>query len=188
MIAVKLINGVCLDLFYLKIYRVVKIMNKFAITINDDQQTVKLPKGIRLLLRKCCFAVLEMEKFESLVEINISFVDNKKIQELNKIHRGIDSPTDVLSFPLGENGNYDTNPETGRKILGDIVISLEKAVEQAKEFSHSLQREMAYLTAHSVLHLLGYDHQNKIDKLRMREKEEYVMKQLGLQSTSTYVL
>ncbi len=163
-------------------------MDKLNVAINDNQETVKLPKGIRLLIRKSCCAVLKMENFEGSAEININLVDNNQIQELNKTHRDIDLPTDVLSFPLGENGIYDINPETGAKMLGDVVISLEKAVQQAEDFSHSLQREIAYLTTHSVLHLLGYDHQDKIDKLRMREKEEYVMKQLGLQSTSTYVL
>ena len=97
--------------------------------------------------------------------------------------------TDVLSFPMGENGKYDIDPETGAKILGDIVISIEKAVEQAERFGHSLQREVGYLTAHSMLHLLGYDHEdNGLQKLRMREKEEKVMTLLGLPGSSSYVI
>ena len=98
-------------------------------------------------------------------------------------------PTDVLSFPMGENGVYDVNHDTGAKILGDIVISMEKAVEQAKRYDHSLEREVGYLTAHSMLHLLGYDHETSgLDRVRMREKEEQIMTQLGLPSSSSYVL
>jgi probable rRNA maturation factor len=90
---------------------------------------------------------------------------------------------------MGENGVYDVNHSTGAKILGDIVISMEKAVAQAERYGHSLEREVGYLTAHSMLHLLGYDHEKGgIQKVRMREKEEQVMTQLGLPSTSSYVL
>ena len=130
-----------------------------------------------------------MEEFGAPAEISVTFVDNKKIHELNKQYRHKDAPTDVLSFPMGENGVYDINHDTGAKILGDIVISMEKAVEQAERFDHSLDREVGYLTAHSVLHLLGYDHERGgIDRVRMREKEEQVMTQLGLPSSSSYVL
>ena len=90
---------------------------------------------------------------------------------------------------MGENGVYDENHATGAKILGDIVISMEKAVEQAQRYGHSLEREVGYLTAHSMLHLLGYDHEKSgMDRVRMREKEEWVMTQLGLPGTSSYVL
>ena len=90
---------------------------------------------------------------------------------------------------MGENGVYDENHATGAKILGDIVISMEKAVEQAECYGHGLDREVGYLTAHSMLHLLGYDHeQGGIDRVRMREKEEQVMTQLGLPASSSYVL
>ena len=89
---------------------------------------------------------------------------------------------------MGENGVYDVNPETGAKILGDIVISIEKAQEQAKAYGHSLQREVGFLTAHSMLHLLGYDHENNnLERVRMREKEELVMEQLGLPASSSYI-
>ena len=84
---------------------------------------------------------------------------------------------------------YDINPENGAQILGDVVISMEKATEQAERYGHTLQREVGYLTAHSVLHLLGYDHENNgLERVRMREKEELVMTQLGLPSTSSYVM
>jgi probable rRNA maturation factor len=119
----------------------------------------------------------------------VTFVDNEQIRKLNAQYRKKDVETDVLSFPMGENGVYDINHDTGAKILGDVVLSMEKAEEQANQFGHSLEREVGYLTAHSVLHLLGYDHENGgIERVRMREKEEQVMTQLGLPSTSSYVL
>ena len=111
------------------------------------------------------------------------------MHEINFKHRGVDGSTDVLSFPLGENGVYDENPETGAKLLGDIVISIPRAYAQAEEYGHSFRREMAYLTAHSMLHLLGYDHEaGGIEAVHMREKEETVMEQLGLPRSSNYTL
>ena len=157
--------------------------------IDNKQKTVKIPTGLRMLVRRCCNAVLRLEKFEGPAEISVLFVDNEQIRHYNAQYREKDVPTDVLSFPMGENGVYDVNHSTGAKILGDIVISMEKAVEQAERFGHSLEREVGYLTAHSMLHLLGYDHENGgIERVRMREKEEEVMVQLGLPSTSSYVL
>ena len=164
-------------------------VEKIRVIIHNDQKEVKIPTGLRMLVRRCCNAVLRLEEFGAPAEISVTFVDNKKIYELNKQYRHKDAPTDVLSFPMGENGVYDINHDTGAKILGDIVISMEKAVEQAERFDHSLDREVGYLTAHSVLHLLGYDHERGgIDRVRMREKEEQVMTQLGLPSSSSYVL
>ena len=161
---------------------------KIRVIITNNQKAVKIPTGLRMLIRRCCHAVLELEKFEEPAEISVTFTDNEGIRELNKQYRSIDAPTDVLSFPMGENGEYDTNLETGAKILGDVVISVEKAVEQAEAFGHTLQREIGYLTAHSVLHLLGYDHVENMDKVRMREKEEYVMEALGLPASSSYII
>jgi probable rRNA maturation factor len=162
--------------------------NKIRVIITNKQKAVKIPTGLRMLIRRCCHAVLELEKFQGPAEISVTFTDNNEIKELNAQYRNINSATDVLSFPMGENGEYDTNMETGAKILGDIVISMEKAVEQSKAYGHSLQREVAYLTAHSVLHLLGYDHVQNMEKVRMREKEELVMEQLGLPASSSYVI
>lgn len=162
--------------------------NKIRVIITNKQKAVKIPTGLRMLIRRCCHAVLELEKFESPAEISVTFTDNEEIKKLNAQYRNIDAATDVLSFPMGENGKYDLNHETGAKILGDIVISMEKAVEQADAFDHSLQREVAYLTAHSVLHLLGYDHVENMEKVRMREKEELVMEQLGLPASSSYIV
>lgn len=164
-------------------------MDKIRVIITNKQKEVKIPTGVRMLVRRCCNAVLRMENFNSSAEISVIFVDNNQIKELNKQYRDKDVPTDVLSFPMGENGKYDEDPTTGAKILGDIVISMEKAIEQANKYGHSMQREVGYLTAHSMLHLLGYDHEeNGIGRVRMREKEEAVMKQLGLPSTASYNL
>lgn len=163
--------------------------DKVKVMISDEQNTVKVPAGIRLLLRRCCHAVLQLEGFKGSVEVSVSFVDNEQIKELNKKHRDIDRETDVLSFPLGENGEYDINPESGAYMLGDVVISIEKAMQQAEEFGHSLDREMAFLTVHSILHLLGYDHVNGgLEEVRMREKEETVLTQLGLKRNASYYM
>lgn len=164
-------------------------MDKIRVIIENKQKAVKIPTGLRMLVRRCCNAVLRMENFEGPAEISVTFSDNAQIHELNKQYRSKDAATDVLSFPMGENGVYDVDHTTGAKILGDVVISMEKAVEQADRYGHSLEREVGYLTAHSVLHLLGYDHENGgIERVRMREKEELVMAELGLPSSSSYVL
>ena len=156
--------------------------DKIKVMIANDQKEVKIPTGVRMLVRRCCHAVLVQENFEGSAEISVTFVDDARIQELNKQHRNIDKATDVLSFPLGENGVYDINPETGAKMLGDIVISMERAVAQAEEYGHPLQREVAFLTVHSMLHLLGYDHLDEGPmKAQMREHEEAIMKRLDLE-------
>ena len=162
-------------------------MEKIRVLISNRQKAVKIPTGLRMLIRRCCHAVLQLEQFPDSAEISVSFVYNEQIREMNAQYRGKDAETDVLSFPMGENGNYDVNHETGAKILGDIVISMPKAVEQAKTYGHSLEREVGFLTAHSMLHLLGYDHEEGgLARVRMREKEEYVMRQLGLPASSSY--
>ncbi len=159
--------------------------NKVFIT--NDQKTVKVPSGLRILIRRSCNAVLEFEHFEHPAEISVTFVDNAKIAELNNQYRNKPMPTDVLSFPLGENGEYDLDPNTGAVVLGDIVISMERAMEQAELYGHPLQREVAFLTVHSMLHLLGYDHEaGGLEAVKMREKEESVLIQLGLPRTVSY--
>lgn len=162
-------------------------MEKIRVIISNRQKAVKIPTGIRMLIRRCCHAVLQLEGFRDSAEISVSFVDNEQIREMNRQYRNKDAETDVLSFPMGENGNYDVNHETGAKILGDIVLSVPKAMEQARLYGHSLEREIGYLTAHSMLHLLGYDHEaGGLAQVRMREKEETVMSQLGLPSSVSY--
>ncbi len=164
-------------------------MDKIKVTIENKQRAVKIPTGLRLLIRRCCHAVLELEQFEGSAEVDVSLVDNDAIQEINRDQRQLDKPTDVLSFPLGEDGVYDKNPATGAYMLGDIVISMERALSQAEEYGHSLRREVGYLTVHSMLHLLGYDHvEGGLEAVRMREKEEAVMLSVGLPRGSSYVL
>lgn len=155
--------------------------------ISNRQKAVKIPSGLRILIRRSCNAVLELESFPSPAEVSVSFVDNAEITKLNQQYRGIDAPTDVLSFPLCEDGKYDKNEETGAMLLGDIVISMEKAMEQANIYGHTLQREVAYLTVHSMYHLLGYDHEaGGIEAVHMREKEENALIKLGLPRTVSY--
>lgn len=164
-------------------------MEKIKVNIENKQKAVKIPTGMRLLMRRCCHAVLQMEQFNGNAEVDISIVDNDQIRVINNEQRRIDAVTDVLSFPLGENGVYDKNPGTGAFMLGDIVISVQRASEQAEQFGHSLEREVGYLTAHSMLHLLGYDHvQGGMDAVHMREKEETVMNELGLHRGYSYTL
>lgn len=164
-------------------------MDKIKVTIENKQKAVKIPTGVRLLIRRCCHAVLELEGFDGSAEVDVSLVDNEQIRQINNEQRHIDMTTDVLSFPLGENGKYDTDPETGAYMLGDIVISLERAAAQAQEYGHSFQREVGYLTVHSMLHLLGYDHvDGGLEAVRMREKEEAVMLSVGLPRGSSYVM
>lgn len=155
--------------------------------IRNNQKKIKLPVGLRLLVRKCCQAVLVSENFDKSAEVSVSFVDNNEIRRLNRLYRDKDKPTDVLSFPLGENGVYDVNNETGALLLGDVVISIETAIKQAKMYNHPLEREVGFLTVHSMLHLLGYDHETSpLEAERMHEKEEMVLERLGVTRDNTY--
>jgi probable rRNA maturation factor len=164
-------------------------MDKLKVSISNMQKETKIPTGVRLLIRKCCHAVLQAEEMHGGYEVSVSFLDNEQMRQLNSEYRGKDMPTDVLSFPLGERGKYDQNHETGAYMLGDIAISIPKVYEQAENYGHSIQREFAYLTVHSVLHLLGYDHEpGGIAALRMREKEEAVLMRLGLPRDESYVI
>ena len=104
-----------------------KMADKIKVIITNKQKTVKIPTGIRMLVRRCCNAVLKLENFEGPAEISVTFTDNAGIRELNKQYRDKDIDTDVLSFPMGENGVYDIDMETGAKILGDVVISGERS-------------------------------------------------------------
>lgn len=139
-------------------------------------------------IRRCVKAVLQEEGITKRCEVSVLITDNNEIHQLNKEFRHIDTPTDVLSFPFQvlEPGKFDPSLieediESGALPLGDIIISLEKAAQQAEEYGHSLGREVAYLTVHSMFHLLGYDHIDEVyDKPKMRAKEEKVLEMLGL--------
>ena len=157
---------------------------KVKVTITVNGKGIKLPVGARLLIRKACIATLKYENFENNAEIDVTIVDDEKIKVINNEFRNINKSTDVLSFPLGENGVYDINPKTNAYMLGDIVISIEHAVAQSNLYGHSLRREIAFLTVHSMLHLLGYDHVNGgMEQAIMREKEEAILNNLGLAVT-----
>ena len=162
-------------------------MDKLKVSITNAQKEHVIPTGIRLLIRKCCHAALRDEAIEGNCEVCVRFVDDTQMRELNRNFRGKDETTDVLSFPTGSGRSFDKN-EAGAHMLGDIAISIPKVYEQAEHFGHSKQREFAYLTVHSVLHLLGYDHEpGGIEMVRMREREESVLALLGLQRDASYV-
>lgn len=151
------------------------------VNIVSKHKHIKLPTGTRLLIRKACNATLKFENFEDAAEVDVTLVNDEMIKEINLEHRNIDNATDVLSFPLGENGEFDINPETNAKMLGDIVISVDHAIQQAELYGHGIEREIAFLTVHSMLHLLGYDHINGgLEQAIMREKEEVILEALGL--------
>jgi len=150
----------------------------------DNRQTKVDVTGLLPIVEKAIKATLGEEVVDE-VEVSVSFVDNEEIRRLNKYYRGIDSPTDVLSFPLVEFEEVEEEDKDeagweGIYPIGDIVISLEKAKEQAEEYGHSFEREVAYLTVHSMLHLLGYDHEREEERKAMREKEEKIMEKIGL--------
>lgn len=145
------------------------------ILIDNRQNKVEFKEDFIPLIEEAIKAVLILEGKSLDYEISISFVDNEEIRELNRLYRNVEGETDVLSFPMEEGeGMFSMN------ILGDIVISLEKALEQSIEYEHSLTREIIYLTVHSMFHLLGYDHMTEEDKLIMRNKEKEVMRKLGI--------
>lgn len=151
------------------------------VNITDNYKKEKVSGKTKALVKKACRAVLHEENFNDNAEIELTFVDDEQIKELNKEYRNIDKSTDVLSFPLGENGIYDKNPENGFYMLGDIVISVDHAEKQADLYGHGIEREIAFLTVHSMLHLLGYDHVDGGEQQRiMRQKEETVLEKMGL--------
>lgn len=164
-------------------------MDKLKVVITNMQKEIKIPTGIRLLIRKCCHAVLQLEEMHGSFEVSVSFVDLDQIRQLNSEFRHKDMPTDVLSFPSGEKGEFDRSEENGATMLGDVAICIPKVYDQARQYGHSIQREFAYLTVHSVLHLLGYDHETGgLDQVRMREREEEVLSRLGLHRDASYVI
>ncbi|KXL54485.1 endoribonuclease YbeY [Anaerotignum neopropionicum] len=125
---------------------------------------------------------LAYENFTKPCEVSISIVDNEEIRQINKQYRGIDGATDVLSFPLltFEEGERPDFNEKNEVLLGDIIISLERAKEQAEEYGHSVKRELAFLTAHSMLHLLGYDHMEEEEEKEMFQKQREILNKAGI--------
>lgn len=129
------------------------------------------------VIRRVCDEVGRVYGPEEPWEMSVLLCDNKRIHELNREYRHIDRPTDVLSFALNEGD--EVNGEAESQLLGDLVISLERTAEQAKEYGHPFERELAYLTVHGCLHILGYDHMTEEDKKEMRTEEEFILGNLG---------
>lgn len=150
---------------------------KNKIYISNHQNIIKSDRALTSLIRKAVNESLKFEEASRPCEVSVTLVDNKEIHELNLAHRGIDRPTDVLSFPI-----FDEEFDDGELcVLGDIVISLEKAKAQAKEYGHSFEREVAFLCVHSMLHLMGYDHEEgQAEESEMFEKQEKILKKMGL--------
>ena len=155
---------------------------KLMIYFLNDQEIFNISYQQKILVRRAIEATLKYEGYKNNAEVSVTFTDNEKIRKINNEFRGIDKPTDVLSFPLTDYEGADIPlADDPMGSLGDIVISLERAKEQAKEFGHSFEREIAFLTVHSTLHLLGYDHVNsEEEELDMRNRQSEVLKIMGL--------
>ena len=162
-------------------------MKRNKINIQFSKFTISRPI-ISSIIKNCIEATLTAENISAACEINVLVTDDSGIQAINAASRNLDKPTDVLSFPMfqltagdpPEDWEEFTDPESGLCPLGDMAISLERASQQAKEFGHSLRREVGYLTIHSMLHLLGYDHLDEgPQKKQMRAREEAIASQVS---------
>lgn len=141
---------------------------------DDRQDNIKITEEMKKLIEKSIKAVLKVEELSDDVEVSVSFVGDEEIRDLNRDYRGVDKSTDVLSFPMEDEFIIDN------RILGDVIINTRRVMEQAEELGHSHERELSYLTVHSILHLLGYDHIEDEDKREMREREKLSMKELEI--------
>ena len=158
---------------------------KTEIFFENTQDKLDVNDELQELVQKVAEKALENENFDKKSEISVLFVDNEQIREINNDFRQIDSATDVLSFPmLAFDGSKVIesvgDSYLGTIVLGDIVISLERAKAQSEEYGHSYDREIGFLVCHSVLHLLGYDHEEESEREVMREKEEAILESIGL--------
>ncbi|MGG0811369.1 rRNA maturation RNase YbeY [Paenibacillus alvei] len=164
-------------------------MSSMKLEWNDDQDIYPIDPSLIELLKRILQEAAAMEGIQE-GEVALTFVDNEQIHELNREYRGIDRPTDVLSFALNESVEeeldilYEIEDEQEldemNDLLGDIIISTERAKEQAEEYGHSLEREIGFLFAHGFLHLLGYDHQDEPSERVMMDKQEAVLEKVGL--------
>ena len=152
------------------------------IYFENSQDKLPISYKLKRLIRFSVEATLAYENYHNTAEVSVTFTDNEGIKELNKKYRNIDKETDVLSFPLFDFDGTDEPPvDEIENMLGDIVVSLEKAESQAEEYGHSFEREVAFLCVHSTLHLLGYDHETcEDDELDMRQRQTAIMEMLGL--------
>ena len=148
----------------------------------DNRTNFELTDEIKETLEKVCLKSLQYEEFNEDCEISLSIVTNDEIHDINKQFRNIDSPTDVLSFPqltFEEGEEADVN-ENGEIVLGDIIISIDRAKEQAEEYGHSLKRELAFLSVHSMLHLMGYDHMVPEEEENMFRRQKEILIEAGI--------
>lgn len=158
-----------------------------TVLIDNRQSYENIDKDTEDFIDKLVNAVLEYENCTDDFEVSISFVSNEEIRDLNREYRGIDSVTDVLSFPMLEfEEDHDELEDDEEEYieeelpLGDIVISVERADEQAKEYGHSFKRELAFLLVHGMLHLLGYDHEKAEEETAMFQKQEKILEKLNI--------
>ena len=148
----------------------------------DNRTNFELTDEIKEMLERVCLKSLQYEEFNEDCEISLSIVTNDEIHDINKQFRNIDSPTDVLSFPqltFEEGEEADVN-ENGEIVLGDIIISIDRAKEQAEEYGHSLKRELAFLSVHSMLHLMGYDHMVPEEEEDMFRRQKEILIEAGI--------
>ena len=151
------------------------------VTLENNQEKVSIPEALEADLTKAMNVVAELEALSPQTEVDITLVDDAAIHELNRTYRGIDRPTDVLSFALDEGEEEpEVDDDEIEHLLGDVIISAPTAVRQGEEYGHGLEREMTYLAVHGMLHLLGYDHMEEKDKLIMRKREDEVLRRLDL--------
>ena len=158
------------------------------IDFENRQELLPLSYKLKMLVRRAVETTLDYEQYENPIEVSVTFTDNEGIRELNRKFRNIDRPTDVLSFPLFDYTGESEEPPVDEFVgmLGDIVISLEQAKKQAEEFGHSFEREAAFLTVHSMLHLLGYDHEAGGDEeADMRRRQREILDRMGLSLKGT---
>ena len=150
--------------------------------LTDNRTDWNFDEGFEKLVNSVAEESLRYEGFENKCEISLSFVSNEEIRHINKQFRGIDRETDVLSFPqltFEEGEEADVN-ENGEIVLGDIIISIDRAKEQAEEYGHSLKRELAFLAVHSMLHLMGYDHMEKDEEEDMFRRQKEILIKAGI--------
>ena len=156
---------------------------KLTVYYEDQQNKADVTYKLKMLLRRAIEATLAYEQYQNDVEVSVTLTDDAGIHQLNARFRDVDAPTDVLSFPLFDYGDDCEEPpiDEMQNMLGDIVLNLERARAQAQEFGHSFEREAAFLTVHSMLHLLGYDHETgEQDEQDMRARQRAIMDALGL--------
>ena len=146
--------------------------------LDDRQDKLEVSEELLEKIKDIILECLDYEGYDDNYEVSLSFVDNKEIHELNREYIGVDRVTDVLSFPLLSDDFEDVELE--EESLGDIVVSLERALEQSIEYNHSFEREVCFLICHSMFHLLGYDHDTDENTKEMREKEEHILNKLNI--------